>query len=452
MAKAKVEKLKSEYRMIFKKPHEEQERFLRSKAKRKVIKAGRRGGKTVGIAIMAEEYFYEGKRVLYGAPTSEQVDSFWTEVCLAFEELIDGGLIKKNESEHFLELTPLGMLIFEKKMPGITREQLKAMRIKAKTCWNANTLRGDNAWLLILDEFQLMSEDTWDEVGAPMLMDNNGDAVFIYTPPSLYSTQVSKARDPRHASKMFKKALSDTTGVWEAFHFTSWDNPYISKEALNGICNDMSLDAYRREIMAEDDEIEESWLVYGVFDDKKCVIPSMHIPDNWFLYSGHDFGQANPAALFIACDPATGFFYIFDEYLPGGGSSAYQHIEQFKRITKGRKTVRSVGGNRTTEDDSRALYSEHGWEIFPPKFPRINAQIDRVKGLMILNKIYIFENCVHLLSELSNCLWDIDNTGLPTDKIKNEAKFHLLASLRYIFSDFTPETVKYNKPKVTGGW
>ena len=25
---------------------------------------------------------------LYGAPTSEQVDSFWTEVCLAFEELM----------------------------------------------------------------------------------------------------------------------------------------------------------------------------------------------------------------------------------------------------------------------------------------------------------------------------------------------------------------------------
>ena len=43
-------------------------------------------------------------------------------------------------------------------------------------------LRGDYADELILDEFQLMNEDIWDAVGAPMLLDNNGDASFhLYT-------------------------------------------------------------------------------------------------------------------------------------------------------------------------------------------------------------------------------------------------------------------------------
>jgi len=85
-----------------------------------------------------------------------------------------------------------------------------------------------------------------------MLLDNNGDAVFIYTPPSLQSRSVSKARDPQHAAKLFKRALLDTTGRWATFHFRSADNPYISQEALSEIAGDMTALAYRQEILAED--------------------------------------------------------------------------------------------------------------------------------------------------------------------------------------------------------
>ena len=38
-------------------PHDEQKRFIKSKAKRKIIRAGRRGGKTVGCGILAVEKF-----------------------------------------------------------------------------------------------------------------------------------------------------------------------------------------------------------------------------------------------------------------------------------------------------------------------------------------------------------------------------------------------------------
>ncbi len=61
--------------------HLKQRSFIRSKAKRKIIRAGRRGGKTVGVAILAVEKFLEGFRVLYAAPTTEQNETFWREVC-----------------------------------------------------------------------------------------------------------------------------------------------------------------------------------------------------------------------------------------------------------------------------------------------------------------------------------------------------------------------------------
>jgi Terminase RNaseH-like domain len=229
-------------RVTLKHPHEKQRAFLRSKAKRKVIRAGRRAGKTTGVAILAVEAFLHSRRVLYAAPTAEQIGQFWKEVKTALAGPIDAGIFAKNETDHIIE--------------RVGTDQ----SIKAKTAWNADTLRGDYADLLILDEWQLMDETAWEDVGAPMLLDNNGDAVFVYTPPSLRSQALSRARDPRHGAKMHKQALKEQEAAaaegrqprWEPFHFTSGDNPHISKDALAEIGHDMTSLSYRQEIMAED--------------------------------------------------------------------------------------------------------------------------------------------------------------------------------------------------------
>ena len=232
----------NEFRVHLKRPHSHQEAFLRSRAKHKVIRAGRRAGKTTGMAIIAVESFLAGHRVLYAAPTDEQISQFWREVKTALAALIEAGVFYKNETEHIIERA--GM----------------SQRIKAKTAWNADTLRGDYADLLILDEWQPMDETVWEDVGAPMLLDNNGDAIFVYTPPSIRSQELSKARDPRHAAKMYKMALIEQEAAkakgrsprWEAFHYSSQDNPHISQGALGEISKDMNNLSYRQEVLAED--------------------------------------------------------------------------------------------------------------------------------------------------------------------------------------------------------
>jgi hypothetical protein len=220
--------------IVLPRPHAKQTEFVESTAKRVVVRAGRRGGKTVGVAIRAVKRFLAGRRVLYAAPTQEQIDRFWTEVTRMLHAPIEAGKLYKNETRHIVEVS------------GTER------RIRAKTAWNADTLRGDYADDLILDEWQLMNEDAWGVVGAPMLMDNDGDAVFVYTPPSLHSRSATKANDPQHAAKLYKKAKADTSGRWAAFHFTSHDNPHISATAISEIAADMTALAYRMEIKAED--------------------------------------------------------------------------------------------------------------------------------------------------------------------------------------------------------
>jgi hypothetical protein len=249
----------ADYEIHLPKPHPKQLAFIDSPAKRKVIRAGRRGGKTVGMAICAVQKFLEGKRVLYAAPTAEQIGRFWSEVTRALDEPIKAKVFNKNETEHTVEL------------PGTEQ------RIRGKTAWNADTLRGDYADVLILDEWQLMNEEAWEVVGAPMMLDHNGDAIFIYTPPSIHSRSVSKANDPQHAAKLFKKAQADTTGRWAVFNFTSHDNPHLSRVALDEITSDMTSLAYRMEIMAEDvDEVPGAlWTRQNIEENRKLQVEEM---------------------------------------------------------------------------------------------------------------------------------------------------------------------------------
>ena len=402
------------------KAHEAQRPFVESEAKRIIVKAGRRGGKTVGIAIRAVRKFNQGKRYLYTAPTVEQTDAFWFEVCRSLAEPIADGVLYKNETERIIEV------------PGTKQ------RIRAKTAWNADTLRGDYADEIAFDEFQLTNEDAWERVGAPMLADNDGDALFIFTPPSLFSTSVNKSRDPRHASKMFALAKDDTTGRWAWFHFSSHENPHISESGLAELTSDMSRTAYRQEILAIDDDIEDSWLIYGIFDYRTCVIPRFPIPKEWPRFVGHDFGGANPAALFIAQDPAISLFYAYHEYLPGGGKSAFEHVAQFKELTEGVTVIKRVGGSHQ-EEESRQLYTAQGWPISEPRITSVKAGIDRVRGLMEHNRFYVFDDLVNTLEELYNYLWVIGPDGRPTDEIKDKARFHLLDCLRAVGCGFMPE-------------
>ncbi len=416
-------------------PHPRQAEFVDCTAKRIIIRAGRRSGKTVGIAIKALVAFLKGKRVLYAAPTSEQTDRFWYEIVTALAEAIQAGVYVLNKSERYIE------------KPGTLN------RIKAKTAWDADSMRGDYCELLILDEWQLTNEDAWEIVGSPMMIDHNGDAVFIYTPPSLRSAGISKAHDPRHAAKMFKAAGEDGTGRWARFHFTSHDNPYLSRDGLAEVVKDMSRAAYRQEILAEDDELSASHLVYGVFNETLCKVRRFDIPANWPVYSGHDFGTANPAALFLARVklplPPNAPPYMrlndlvaYHEYLPGKGQSTALNVDAFKEITRG-TTVQGRAGGSHQEDEIRQGYSKHGWPIQEPPIVGLRPQIDRVTALMELNKVYVFEDLIYYLAELASCAWKYDREGNRTNDIDGEARFHLCSAARYILSlsDFTPETV-----------
>lgn len=306
-----------EYKVYLKstKHHSAQRAFVECDAKRIVVRAGRRGGKTTGAAIKAIRAFLKGKRVLYATPTSEQLDAFWHEVKNSLRELLNEKVISVNNTSHIIEFVN-------------TKN-----RIRAKTAWNADTLRGDYADFLILDEYQLMAESAWGSVGAPMLLDNNGDAIFIYTPPSIMSRGLSRAKDKRHASKLFKFAEQDKTGRWKTFVFTSHDNPYISKEALEEIASDMNHLAIRQEIYAEElEEIPGAIWTRKLIDDTRVV----NHPELKRVVVGVDPpGGATECGIIVAGVSMDNHYYVLADYSRGGrpdewASAVIQAFEDWK--------------------------------------------------------------------------------------------------------------------------
>jgi hypothetical protein len=284
--------------------HPKQHLLRTSPAKRKIIKAGRRSGKTTGVAQLSCERFLKGHRILYGVPTGDQLERYWRECCAAMEQLVANGIVAKNETEHTLVWEePYRKNLFP------DRDKANIPRIRAASTWDAENLRGDAADLAILDEFQLMNENAWKRVIAPMLIDTGGDAVFCYTPPSLISrasTVTTKAQDPGYASTLFRRAQeemerAETEGResrWLALHFTSHDNPFLSSEGLSEISLDISGSDYQREIMAEDiidDEIilREEWLRYFKYKESDPTKP-LDDPTN-FLFITYEKYKDEPA-------------------------------------------------------------------------------------------------------------------------------------------------------------
>jgi hypothetical protein len=225
---------------------------------------------------------------------------------------------------------------------------------------------------------------------------------------------------------------------YELVNFDSIENPAFPRAEYDRAM--ATLPPWKFAMFYKGRFLRPAGLVYDSFDPGACKVKRFDIPRTWLIYVGHDFGSANPAAMFYAQDPATGIFYAYQEYLPGTGRSINDHVEQWKQMTFGYNVIARVGGNQTTEDEIRQGYTAHGWHIQAPKWKSVDKQIGNVYALHKLNKIKVFDDLHNYLDQKLSFSYVLDDKYQPTDKYEDEAKQHLLAAERYVLSDFTPET------------
>ena len=207
--------------------HEKQREVFTSKARFKVVAAGRRGGKSYLAAI---ELLVKGletenkagfdlrnKEVWYVAPTFEQ-----------------GKKVMWNL------MKDLGQDIIQKTFENtamLTLVNGRVIRIVGSD--RPDSLRGVGLSHIVCDEYAFMRPEVWDLILRPTLSEVRGSATFIGTPDG-----------KNHFYDLWLFAGKEENADWASFHFCSLDNPMIAEEEIENARNTMSAQAFRQEYEA----------------------------------------------------------------------------------------------------------------------------------------------------------------------------------------------------------
>jgi hypothetical protein len=192
-----------------------------SKKRFKVLACGRRVGKsnfaikkTLAEGVAAPK----GSAVVYVAPTQSQA----RQIC--WDALLDEGKdVIKSAHVNSMDIT-----------------LVNGVKIHVRSAENPDTLRGLKLYFAVIDEAAFIKDDTiWTKIIRPALSDLEGEAILISSPSGR-----------NWFYDLFKYAESGDDEDWEAYHFTTYDNPTIKPKEIEAAKKSLSSFVFRQEFEA----------------------------------------------------------------------------------------------------------------------------------------------------------------------------------------------------------
>lgn len=217
---------------VLPKLHPAQLTVAQSKARFRILVAGRRFGKTRLGTTLCLAKAMEGKNAWWVAPTYAMALEGWKTV----RDLAGKYGMEVKESEKTVYTKAGGF-------------------VTVRTADNPDRLRGAGLDLVVLDECAFIKEQTWKEVLRPTLTERKGGALFISTPKGIQN--------------WFKRLWDDAENneEWERWQFSSYDNPMIDKKELATAKKEIGSFLFSQEYEAEFVEqsgglFKSEWLKY----------------------------------------------------------------------------------------------------------------------------------------------------------------------------------------------
>lgn len=204
--------------------HSEQKKVIASNARYKIVRAGRRSGKSM---LQIEDMAYTAIKekdspVFYIAPTQIQ----------------SRAIIWESLKSRLASISEVNESRMEMKVPTVDG----GYSVITVAGWeNRENFRGRKAKKIYFDELDTMKDFFigWQEIFRPALTDLKGEAMFSGTP---------KKENP-NLRRLEKVALEDDD--YEAFSFRTEDNPYIPKEEIDKARAELDNGTFRQEYLAE---------------------------------------------------------------------------------------------------------------------------------------------------------------------------------------------------------
>lgn len=363
----------------------------------RVICVGRRGGKTT---LASEEIkgkgLYTQANIAYIAPTYQQArDIIWE-------------TLKK-------ELKPITVSINESRLEIKIRNLKNGESMITLRGWESiESLRGQSFDMLVIDEVAMMRNfwALWQEVIRPTLTDRKGEVMFISTPKGF-----------NHFYELYNMELKDKD--YKSFHFTSYDNPHLSKEEIDKSRAEITETRFQQEYMADFKKVEG--LVYKEFDRTRHLYENLPENVHFEKLGGVDFGFTNPCAVVHIHKDPNGLYYIDSEYYQTGRTES--QIADY---------VLSCKFNKVYPDPENpsaiALLAQKGVNIreVTKNKDSIKNGINKVRDLFKQNKLLINKRCVNLIGELESYCYPDSIDGMNESENPIKENDHLLDATRYV--------------------
>ena len=185
-----------------------------------IVACGRRWGKTKGVANGAIEWMIEGQKILWGDTISSNIDRY---VDRYFKpELIKAEInYSWSAQKKLLELNDFGGYI----------DFRSADRPENWEGFGYNKIILNEAGIILKNDY------LFTNAVLPMLMDNKGSKLYAVGTPK---GKVNKAGSEHRYYSMYKRCLENDP-LYQLYQFSSYDNPFLSKEDVQALEDEMRL-------------------------------------------------------------------------------------------------------------------------------------------------------------------------------------------------------------------
>lgn len=399
-----AESLKSKFSQVTLTPWQVQvEKAYQEGAKYVLIKAGRKAGKSVYARYRLVRSCMEPAKVAdqtnaYIAPMRTQAKKIMWRPLKSYvmprgnwRELLER---KPNETELHIDFKESGI------------------RLGLEGAENDTVIRGWNMGETVIDEADhIQNQAFYKEVVEPNFLITKPNVLMISTPCNRWFT------------KMWKKAKEGGLGrEWAAFHFTSFDNPFIDRAYLEQKKLNTPSHIWEQEYMAN--EYAMSGLQYSEFEARHVVEPRPPTGNRFLRFI--DWGWDHPsvclwAELFYNTDTKRWNIYIFRELSIRG-----KDIQELTTaITAGdnRSYLANIvdkSAKRTEMGTGKPImyeFARHGLICQVPPHKK-DFHVNSLKMMLKRGDIQISKECRTLIKQLEEVEWSTKEDDDAVDALE----------------------------------
>lgn len=207
--------------MIGFKPHPAQQQILDGQKRFTTVMAGRQLGKSLLVSyLVLRELFHQKREIWIVAPNY--------------------GLTERIFKNYLMPIVQKYPKDFKISLDKYRIESIATgSYVECKSAENPVGLLGATLDFMVMDEAAEIPEEIFERYLRPTLMVKKGSCVLISTPTT-------------KSNWFFGKYLNtDNDPAWASFHFTSYDNPFITPEELEQIKKKTPKDVWQQQYLAQ---------------------------------------------------------------------------------------------------------------------------------------------------------------------------------------------------------